>query len=146
MIRTDLHPNHPACWLGSCEGVGSERGLTILDAARDQALFGPWFQGSNWAAWKAFLAALFGLPIHKAALEIHRQHTGRPSAPELPARETWLVVGRRGGKNRIAALVAVFLACFRDYRKILAPGEQGTVMVIAADRRQARGVFGYIAG
>ena len=46
----------------------------------------------------------------------------------------------------IAALVAVFLACFRDYRKILAPGERGTVMVIAADRRQARVVFRYIVG
>ena len=56
------------------------------------------------------------------------------------------MVGRRGGKSLIAALVAVFLACFRDYRKILAPGERGTVMVIAADRRQARGVFRYIAG
>ena len=56
------------------------------------------------------------------------------------------MVGRRGGKSRIAALVAVFLACFRDYRAILAPGEKGTVMVIAADRKQARHVFGYIAG
>ena len=119
---------------------------TILDATRDQALFGPWFQGKSWDAWKVFLAALFGLPIHKAAQEIYRQHTRRTSVPELPAKEAWLVVGRRGGKSIIAALVAVFLACFRDYRPVLAPGERGTVMVIAADRRQARGVFGYIAG
>ena len=120
--------------------------LTILDATRDQALFGPWFQGKSWDAWKAFLATLFGLPIPKAALENYRQHTRRTSVPEFPAREAWLVVGRRGGKSRIAALVAVFLACFRDYRAILAPGEKGTVMVIAADRKQARHVFGYIAG
>ena len=120
--------------------------LTLLDAMQDKALFGPWFQGKSWAAWKAFLAALFGLPVHKATLEIYRQHTGRTSAPDSPVREAWLVVGRRGGKSLVSALVAVFLACFRDYRKILAPGERGTVMVIAADRRQARGVFHYIAG
>ena len=120
--------------------------LTILDATRDPSLFGPWFQGKSWDAWKAFLAALFGLPINRATLEIYRQHTRRTSVPELPSKEAWLVVGRRGGKSRIAALVAVFLACFRDYRKILAPGERGTVMVIAADRKQARHVFGYIAG
>ena len=113
---------------------------------QDQALFGPWFQGKSWAAWKAFLAVLSGLPINKAALEIYRQHTRRTSAPELPAKEAWLVVGRRGGKSIIAALVAVFLACFRDYRGVLAPGERGTIMVIAADRRQARVVFRYIAG
>ena len=123
-----------------------KRDLTILDAMRDQALFGPWFQGESWAAWKAFLAVLSGLPINKAALKIYRQHTHRTSAPELPAKEAWLVVGRRGGKSIIAALVAVFLACFRDYRGVLAPGERGTIMVIAADRRQARVVFRYIAG
>ncbi|HSD33231.1 MAG TPA: hypothetical protein VLB49_15025, partial [Gemmatimonadales bacterium] len=53
-------------------------------------------------------------------------------------------VGRRGGKSRIAALVAVYLACFKDYRNILAPGERGTLPVIAADRRQARTVMRYI--
>jgi len=132
--------------LGPAKWRAVKSGLTILDATRDQALFGPWFQGKSWDAWKAFLAALFGLPINRAVLEICQQHTRRTSAPELPTREAWLVVGRRGGKSRIAALVAVFLACFRDYRKILAPGERGTVMVIAADRKQARHVFGYIAG
>ena len=54
------------------------------------------------------------------------------------------MVGRRGGKSRIAALVAVFLACFRDYGDKLAPGERAVVMVLAADRRQARVVFRYI--
>jgi hypothetical protein len=37
------------------------------------------------------------------------------------------------------ALVAVFLSAFRgDYRRHLAPGERATVIVIAADRKQAR--------
>ena len=55
-------------------------------------------------------------------------------------------MGRRGGKSLVAGLLAVFLACFRDYRRHLAPGERATVMVIAADRRQARVVFRYISG
>ena len=69
-----------------------KRDLTILDAMQDQALFGPWFQGESWAAWKAFLAVLSGLPINKAALEIYRQHTHRTSAPELPAKSCVKVV------------------------------------------------------
>ena len=40
----------------------------------------------------------------------------------------------------------MFLACFRDYSQYLAPGEVATVMVIAADRRQARVVMRYIVG
>jgi hypothetical protein len=42
------------------------------------------------------------------------------------------------------ALVAVFLACFRDWQRYLAPGERATIMVIATDRRQARVIFRYI--
>ena len=44
------------------------------------------------------------------------------------------------------ALIAVYLACFRSYRKHLGPGERATVMVIAADRRQARVVMHYVRG
>jgi hypothetical protein len=54
------------------------------------------------------------------------------------------VVGRRGGKSLISALTAVYLACFRDYRDVLSPGETGVLMVLAADRRQARVVFSFI--
>ena len=42
------------------------------------------------------------------------------------------------------ALIAVYLACFREYRRHLAPGERGTVMVIATDRKQARIILRYV--
>jgi hypothetical protein len=113
----------------------------------DPALFARWFVSEeSWRAWQAFLAALFGLSMSQDLAAIFRVQTGRQALPEAPAREAWLVVGRRGGKSRIAALVAVWLACFRDYRPILAPGERGTIMLLAADRRQARTVFRYIGG
>ena len=120
--------------------------LTVLDAMKDPTLFAAWFKGQSWDPWQAFLSALFGLPMDAGSLVSFQRHTGRQTPPESPAKEAWLVVGRRGGKSLIAALVAVFLACFRDYRRVLAPGERGVVMTIAADRRQARVVFGYITG
>jgi hypothetical protein len=46
----------------------------------------------------------------------------------------------------MAALVALYLACFRSYASVLAPGERGTLPAIAADRRQARTVLRYING
>ena len=72
-----------------------------------------------------------------------------PSAalePTEPFREAALVVGRRGGKSRVLALVAVFLAAFRDYTPYLGAGEVATIAVIAANRMQARTIFRYVLG
>lgn len=125
----------------------AERGaLTIIQAFDDPNLFGRWFQGGSWRAWRAFLAALFGLPMADDLAAIGVACTGLTRLPEAPAREGWVVVGRRGGKSRIAAAVAVYLAAARDYAAILAPGERGVVMLIAADRRQARVAMRYVRG
>ena len=56
------------------------------------------------------------------------------------------MIGRRGGKSFILAVIAVFLACFKDWRPFLGPGEVGTIMIIAADRRQARVIMRYCLG
>jgi hypothetical protein len=53
------------------------------------------------------------------------------------------VCGRRSGKSFTLALIAV---CFRDWRPYLGPGEFATVMIIAADRRQARTIVRYVKG
>jgi len=121
--------------------------MTILEAMRLPALFGAFFgEEENWAPWQAFLAALFGLPMSEAQFALYRCHTGREHPPEGQAREGWVVAGRRAGKSLIAALVAVFVACFRSYAEVLAPGERATVAVIAPDRAQARVVFRYTCG
>ena len=84
---------------------------TILDALGDPALFAPLFGDGSWRPWRVALAALFGLPIDDAAdLTLFRECTGRTDPPTRQAREGWFVVGRRGGKSRVMALVAVFLA------------------------------------
>ena len=119
--------------------------LTIIDAMSDPQLFGSWFKASSWDNWRVFLKALFCLPMLANDVKRFTEFTGRKSPP-LGVREGWLVVGRRGGKSLIAALVAVFLGCFKDYREFLAPGERGTLMVIAADRKQSRVVMRYIMG
>jgi hypothetical protein len=121
--------------------------MTVLEALADPRIFAPAFVPAEaWSAWRAFLAALFGLAMDAEQIETFRRHTGRDTPPSAAARECWVLAGRRGGKSRIAALVAVFLACFRNYSDVLAPGERGVVMVLAADRRQARVVLGYIRG
>jgi hypothetical protein len=121
-------------------------GLAILDAMQDPHLFGPWFTPeAPWRPWRAFLAALFGLRMSPEETAIFRACTGRQMLPMAPAREGWVIVGRRGGKSLTAAFVSVWLACFRDYRPFLAPGERAVLLVVAADRAQARLVFSYIS-
>jgi len=128
------------------KGIAPRVGLTILDAIRDPKVFAPFFQGASWDAWKAFLCSLFALPMTEAQLATYRQCTGRTSPPDKPLFEAWLVCGRRAGKSFMLAVVAVFLATFKDWRRYLGPGEVGTVMIIANDRRQARVILRYVKG
>ena len=123
-----------------------KRSVSVLDAMSDPKLFGSQFEGGSWAAWRSFLGALFGLRLSAADLELYRRHTGRERAPPGPFGEAYAIVGRRGGKSRVASAVAVYLAALRDYREYLAPGEVATVMILAQDRKQARVVYGYCKG
>jgi hypothetical protein len=120
--------------------------MNLLEALDHSELFGPFFVGDSWRAWRAFLAALFALPMDTAQRATYQHHTGRTEVPTAPFKEAALVVGRRGGKSRVLALVAVFLACFNSYERYLAPGEVATIGVIAADRKQARTIFRFIIG
>jgi hypothetical protein len=119
---------------------------TLPQALADPLLFGPHFRGDSWGPWQAFLTALFGLPLSRDQFALFRHCTYRAVAPDAPFTEAALIVGRRGGKSRVLALVAVYLACFRDYRPHLPPGEVATIAVIAANRAQARSIFRYIVG
>src|SRR6516164_4854618 len=57
--------------------------------------------------------------------------------------ECWLIAVRRAGKSFILALVACYLAVFKDWRPYLTAGELGTIRIIATDRAQAKVIFRY---
>jgi hypothetical protein len=78
-------------------------------------------------------------------LRLFSEFTGRRTAPATEFDEAYLICGRRAGKSAILAVTAVFLAIARDYRPYLAPGEVGTIRVMAQDRDAARSIFRYIA-
>ncbi|HEX3180883.1 MAG TPA: hypothetical protein VHR44_06460 [Beijerinckiaceae bacterium] len=84
--------------------------------------------------------------VPEDARAIVTQCTGLQEPPQGPFNEAWLVCGRRAGKSFILALIAVYIAAFRDYSDALTAGERGTIMVIAADRKQARTILRYIRG
>ena len=119
--------------------------LDILKAIDDPKIFGGWFRdASTWKAWRAFLAALFALPLTDEQLALYREFTGRQLPPTTEFRDAFLICGRRGGKSAILAVTAVFLAIARDYRPYLAPGEIATIRIMAQDRDATRSIFRYI--
>jgi hypothetical protein len=114
---------------------------TVLDL---MAKLPQWFGAPSWDAWRTLLASLFGLPMSPEQVATYRRFTGRVAPPTVPAREGYLVVGRRGGKSIIAALIALWASVFRSYAGAAAPGESLVVMVVASDRRQASVIFKYL--
>jgi hypothetical protein len=133
--------------MSSSRSRSSPAGLTILQAMAASAVFAKQLRpGPNWDAWRAFLAALFGLPMSPEQLAIFNHCTQR-STPKLGGyQEAWLCCGRRALKSFTLAMTATFLATFKDWRPYLGPGELGTVMIIAMDRRQCRVILRYIKG
>jgi hypothetical protein len=117
---------------------------SILKAMDEPELWHPWFKAkASWGPWRSFLSALFGLPLSDTDLELYRSCTGRSARPAIGFTEAWLVCGRRAGKSFILALIACYLAVFKDWKQYLSPGEVGTIKVIATDRRQARVIHRY---
>jgi len=119
--------------------------MNIIKAFEDKKLFGSMVKDqSSWANWKVALKAIFSLPMSKKESQIYREFTGRKKPPVSQSKEIYAVIGRRGGKSFISAVVACYLALFHDWRKYLSPGEKGFIMCIASDRKQAGVVLGYI--
>ncbi len=120
--------------------------MNIADALDSPDLFARHFRGDTWDTWKVFLRALFGLPMTTEQVTVFEHHTGRQTPPAAPFKEAALICGRRGGKSRMLALIATFLAVIPDYEPFLAPGEVATIAIIAADRKQARSIFRFVQG
>jgi hypothetical protein len=122
-------------------------GLNIRDALNDPKIFAPSFPDKEtWSAWCSFLSALFGLPMSDEERAIFTECTGRADPPTKSAREAWIIAGRKGGKSRMLALIATYLAGFIDWRKRLSVGERGVVMIVAQDRTAAGVIMNYVRG
>jgi hypothetical protein len=107
--------------------------MSILQALDDRHLLGASIRNpGTFRPWRAFMAA-FGLPLDDYGLDLFRRCTGRTAPPAGAFPFLWLVCGRRGGKSFAMALMAVFLAVFKDWRKYLSPGERAIILLVAAD-------------
>ena len=121
--------------------------VAIHEALIDQALLGAALgDADTYGTWLTVLKASEALPLNREERRAFAAVAGSRKPPAEKVRELWAIVGRRGGKSRIAAALAVFEALFSDHSARLAPGETGFVLALAASKAQAGVVFSYALG
>ena len=103
-------------------GTADDPQFTIDKAMADQQLLGAGLGDlASWSVWGVVLKAAYGLPLTEDERATYHRVAGERPPPRKRVRELWAVVGRRGGKSRMAAAVAVYEALFVERR--LAAGE-----------------------
>jgi hypothetical protein len=106
--------------------------------------FRPWFEGPSWDGWRSVIKAVSALPMTEADTAFFADVAGGRKPPTKRPRETWIVAGRRAGKDSVASAIAAHAAAFFDRQDKLRPGERALVAVIACDRDQSRICLNYI--
>src|SRR5450759_1385886 len=101
--------------------------------ALDRRLLGSALDGDSWATWRTMLIACMGEPLKPDEMEIFTRFTGRKSPPPSCVEEAVFVVGRRGGKDEAASVLASDFAAFVNWTPVLSRGERGLVLCIGAD-------------
>jgi len=115
-------------------------------ALSDPALLGRALSGPSWDAWRIMLIAANGEYLNEEERQVFRRFTGREREPGQRIEEAELLIGRRGGKDRAASVLATYLAAFVNWSRVLAKGERGLVLCIGPDQRQAQITRDYIEG
>ncbi len=119
--------------------------MNVIDVMNDAEAFAPWFEGPSWDGWRVILKAAYALPMTPQELIAFGELAGGRSPPSRRVRELFVVGGRRGGKDSIASLLAVYAATLEEgHRGRLRPGEKALVQLLAVDRDQSKIVLGYI--
>jgi len=82
--------------------------VTMRAALLDPALLGKALTGPSWAAWRVFLIAVMGEKLTAKEREVFRRFTGREQEPGQRIEEALFLIGRRGGKDRAASVLATY--------------------------------------
>jgi hypothetical protein len=127
-------------------GNAKAAAITMRRALSNPQLLGGVLGGDSWAAWRVLLTALMGEKLTESERATFRELTGRDCEPLELVDEFWGIIGRRGGKSRAMAALGVYLAAFKNYSSVTVVGERPTVLLLAANVKQAGILLSYVAG
>ena len=85
------------------------------DALTDPDLLGAALgDPTSWTTWRAILKAAFAIELNRDEARAFAAVAGSRQPPAQRVRELWAIVGRKGGKSRMAAAIAIYLPSFRS--------------------------------
>jgi hypothetical protein len=120
--------------------------VSMRRALEDPQLLGSVFDGESWSKWRVLLIAAVGEPLTDSERSVFQALTGREREPLEFSEEIWLIVGRRAGKTRAAAVLAAYIAALCDHSGVLAPGERATLPILSMSTWQAQKALQYLRG
>ena len=112
--------------------------VSMRDALEDPQLLGNALPGGSHRLWRILLIAICGEALTNEERLEFKAVTGRDHEPGIPVEEFWGVIGRRGGKTKAMACLAVYLGALCDYSDVLPEGERGVIPIMAASTWQAK--------
>jgi hypothetical protein len=118
----------------------------IVQMMTDPRLFGLMYLGASWGPWQAILKSAFALPMSEEEIQFFEAVAGGRPRPTKRVRELVIAAGRRAGKDAITALIAAFFAMTFEPEGRVRAGERPLILLLAADRSQARNLLRYISG
>ena len=122
--------------------------ITLSRSLTDPALFGRTFSAPSFWPWRTLSKVIDGIALTEPReIELFMQCTGRTQLPIQAVRRLILLAGRRAGKDRFMSAVAVWRAALcADWRKYQSAGEGAVVILLGADKKQARILRDYCEG
>jgi hypothetical protein len=121
--------------------------ITLAAAMRDPLLLGAPFQAPSFWTWHTVAKVISGEQLDEREAALFCECTGRTELPKGPVSNVTLLGGRRTGKDRFMSATAIYRAALAaKWQEILSPGEVGVVILLGADRKQARILRRYCQG
>ncbi len=125
--------------------------MNIIEAVRDEHLFRPYLADksdslASWSAWLTCLRVIYGLPLTTdRQRDLVRQCTGRDPDRLNPKGYdvVEILVGRRGGKSKVAGLVGGFEASLSGREQVCSPGELPMVSICSPTKDQSAIILSY---
>jgi hypothetical protein len=121
--------------------------ITLAASMRDPLLLGKSFEAESFWPWHTVAKVISGERLTAREKRLALECTGRIRLPRKAPRRLYALCGRRAGKSQFMAGLGVHtaaLAC--DWRSILAAGERGVVLLLGADKLQAKVLRRYASG
>jgi hypothetical protein len=117
--------------------------VSLREALNRPELLADALPGDSWSAWRTLLIAAVGEELNDEEREVFTRLTGREREPNEMIEVMLTVAGRRSGKTKAMATLAVYLSTLVDWSDDLSLGEHGAALFLAPTEKMAERAHRY---